>query len=328
MALPGRDLPLQKLHVPWQQTHSVGAGLFNLGNTGFVNSVLQCLTHTAPLASYMLSRQHSQSCVQQGFCMMCTLQAHVHEVLSCSGSAVSPEGVISQLPRIGQHFQLGNQEDAHEFFYYAMDAMQRACLSRDSDWNTSQASRVIDQVFTGFLQSRGTFQRYNGIFDSICGKQLLVHSSMASTSIAVRIGCCNGQRQVTTIGIHNCLCLFSRCKQLTRVAKRLTIHHCPNILTLCLKRFDPFSGRKINSVVKYPAYLHLGAYMSEAPEIPLIYSLYAVLVHQGHSCYEGHYYCFVKASNGRWYKMDDESVVPCDTKTVLSQQAYLLFYTR
>lgn len=31
-------------------------------------------------------------------------------------------------------------------------------------------------------------------------------------------------------------------------SKRLTIHHSPNVLTVCLKRFDAFTGRKISKV--------------------------------------------------------------------------------
>lgn len=39
-----------------------GAGLINMGNTCYLNSVLQCLTYTEPLAAYLQSGRHRNSC--------------------------------------------------------------------------------------------------------------------------------------------------------------------------------------------------------------------------------------------------------------------------
>ena len=41
---------------------------------------------------------------------------------------------------------------------------------------------------------------------------------------------------------------------------------------------------------------------------PVMYKLYGVLVHAGYSCNSGHYYCYVKGSNGMWYEMNDNRV--------------------
>ncbi|KAK4806108.1 hypothetical protein QYF61_005480 [Mycteria americana] len=79
-------------------------------------------------------------------------------------------------------------------------------------------------------------------------------------------------------------------------------------------------------VVEYPEYLDLRPYTSQTAGEPLLCALYAVLVHRGASCCAGHYFCYTKASNGLWYKMNDPSVDGCGTDTVLRQQGYLLFY--
>ncbi|NWX09482.1 UBP42 hydrolase, partial [Caloenas nicobarica] len=298
-------LPPRMICTAWQQTRSVGGGLYNLGNTCFLNSVLQCLTYTPPLANYLLSRQHSQSCAEEGFCMMCTMEVHTEEVLSCSGSAIAPTAVVSELQRIGEQFQLGAQEDAHEFFGCAVDAMQRACLSRRSDRDTSsQSSTVIDQVFGGLLRSRVTCLSCKAVSDTYEAFVDIPLDIKAASSVTGALEDFVRPEHLDGENSYKC----SKCEQLVSASKRLTIHQSSNVLTVCLKRFDPFSGRKIGKVVQYPEYLDLGAYTSQAPRGPLLYSLYAVLVHEGYSCQAGHYYCFVKASDGRWYKMNDDSV--------------------
>lgn len=54
--------PMERLSLKWERVYRVGAGLHNLGNTCFLNSTIQCLTYTPPLANYLLSKEHSRNC--------------------------------------------------------------------------------------------------------------------------------------------------------------------------------------------------------------------------------------------------------------------------
>ena len=122
--------------------------------------------------------------------------------------------------------------------------------------------------------------------------------------------------------------MCAKCKKKVPASKRFSIHRTSNVLTLSLKRFANFSGGKITKDVGYPEFLNIRPYMSQSSGDPVMYGLYAVLVHSGYSCHAGHYYCYVKASNGQWYQMNDSLVHSSNVKVVLSQQAYVLFYLR
>lgn len=51
-----------KLQLTWKQPRSIGAALVNVGNTCFFNSVIQCLTYTPPIVSYLHTGDHHEKC--------------------------------------------------------------------------------------------------------------------------------------------------------------------------------------------------------------------------------------------------------------------------
>ncbi|XP_051625628.1 ubiquitin carboxyl-terminal hydrolase 42-like [Manacus candei] len=338
MTPPQRILfPPEKICMVWQQRQSAGAGLLNVGNTCFLNAVLQCLTYTPPLANYLLSREHSQACRQQGFCMMCIMEAHVNKVLR-SVSAILPLAVLRAFRFIGEHFQLGREEDAHDFLCCTVNAMQRACLSASNDLDiSSQSTTIVHQIFGGFLRSRVICFSCKAISDSYeafldVPLDIKVRGFAVVLQDMARLFRVNTfvlkAYPVNTRGLGRGWEGERMCEKNVATTKRFTVHCAPKVLTVCLKRFDCFTGGKISKVVEYPEYLDLRPYMSQADGEALLYSLYAVLVHSGVSCHGGHYFCYTKASNGLWYRMDDESVQLRSIDTVLRQQAYLLFYAR
>ncbi|XP_023659452.2 ubiquitin carboxyl-terminal hydrolase 36 isoform X1 [Paramormyrops kingsleyae] len=320
LLFPGNRLSLQ-----WERTYRVGAGLHNLGNTCFLNSTVQCLTYTPPLANHLLSKEHSRACHQSGFCMICIMQNHIIQAFANTGNAIKPVSFIRDLKKIARHFRFGSQEDAHEFLRYTIDAMQKACLNGYPKVDRqTQATTLVHQIFGGYLRSR--------VKCSICKSVSDTYDPYLDIAVEIRQAA-NIVRALELFvkpdvlsGENAYMC--ARCKKKVPATKRFTVHRTSNVLTLSLKRFANFSGGKITKDVGYPEFLNIRPYMSQNTGDPIMYGLYAVLVHSGYSCHAGHYYCYVKASNGQWYQMNDSMVHSSNIKVVLNQQAYVLFYLR
>uniref|UniRef100_A0A8C8VKB8 ubiquitinyl hydrolase 1 n=1 Tax=Pelusios castaneus TaxID=367368 RepID=A0A8C8VKB8_9SAUR len=317
--------PMERLSMKWERVYRVGAGLHNLGNTCFLNSTVQCLTYTPPLANYLLSKEHSRSCHQGGFCTMCIMQNHMIQAFANSGNAIKPVSFIRDLKKIARHFRFGSQEDAHEFLRYIIDAMQKACLNGYTKLDRhSQATTLVHQIFGGYLRSRvkcSVCRSVSDTYDPFLDIALEIRQAaniVRALELFVRADVLSGENAY----------MCAKCKRKVPATKRFTIHRASNVLTLSLKRFANFSGGKITKDVGYPEFLNVRPYMSQSNGSPVTYGLYAVLVHSGFSCHAGHYYCYVKASNGQWYQMNDSLVHSSNIKVVLNQQAYVLFYLR
>ncbi|KAM6175114.1 ubiquitin carboxyl-terminal hydrolase 36 [Erethizon dorsatum] len=317
--------PTERLSLRWERVFRVGAGLHNLGNTCFLNATVQCLTYTPPLANYLLSREHARSCHQGSFCMLCVMQNHIVQAFANSGNAIKPVSFIRDLKKIARHFRFGNQEDAHEFLRYTIDAMQKACLNGYAKLDRqTQATTLVHQIFGGYLRSRVKCSMCKSVSDTYDPYLDVALEIRQATNIVRALELFVKPDVLSGENAYMC----AKCKKKVPASKRFTIHRTSNVLTLSLKRFANFSGGKITKDVGYPEFLNIRPYMSQSNGDPVMYGLYAVLVHSGYSCHAGHYYCYVKASNGQWYQMNDSLVHSSNVKVVLNQQAYVLFYLR
>ncbi|KAK4276877.1 hypothetical protein QN277_014978 [Acacia crassicarpa] len=312
----------------WNKAELQPFGLINCGNSCYANAVLQCLAFTPPLTAYLLQGLHSKACANKKGCFTCEFESLV---LKSKGtkSALSPKGILSQLQNIGSRLGNGREEDAHEFLRCAIDTMQLVCLTEaglDASGSSEEETTLMGLTFGGYLHSKIKCMK--------CGGKSERQERMMDLTVAI-------EGEITTLeealrqftstesleGENKYHCV--RCKSYENAKKKLTVSEAPNILTIALKRFQSGKFGKLNKPIRFPEILDLAPFMSGTSDIP-IYRLYGIIVHLDvmNAAFSGHYVCYVKNSQNKWFKVDDSAVTPVELERVLTKGAYMLLYAR
>lgn len=310
-------------------------GLKNLGNSCYLNSVLQCLTYTPPLANFCLNHLHSSLCDsavdRKRECPFCILEKRIVRSLSMDLTQDAPSKIQSCLRIFAEHFRLGRQEDAHEFLRYVIDACHNTCLRlkklrrKGNNDNGPSTTSVVKDIFGGALQSQ--------VKCLSCGAESNKTDEIMDISLDVlhfnslKQALQNFFQPEVLDGNNKYKC--DNCKKLVSARKQMSILQAPNVLVIQLKRFEGLYGGKIDKLIAFEEVLVLSSYMNKAsqdshPE----YNLFATIVHSGYSPESGHYYAYIKDAMGCWYCCNDSYVSLSTLQGVLSEKVYILFFSR
>ncbi|XP_033631005.1 ubiquitin carboxyl-terminal hydrolase 22-like [Asterias rubens] len=145
-------------------------GLINLGNTCFMNCIVQALTHTPLLRDFFLADKHNcQMGASSDQCLVCEMSRVFQEFYSGLRSVHIPYRLLHLVWTHARHLAGYEQQDAHEFFIAALDVLHRHCKGHNgiSGNNPNLCNCIIDQIFTGGLQSDVTCQSCRGISTTV-----------------------------------------------------------------------------------------------------------------------------------------------------------------
>lgn len=329
-------------------------GLRNLGNTCFMNSILQCLSNTKELRDYCLQNQYLRD-LNNNSRMRTALMSEFAKLIqllwtSSPNESVSPSEFKTQIQRYAPRFVGYNQQDAQEFLRFLLDGLH------------SEVNRVLvrPRASTDTLdhlpddeKSRQMWRRYQEREDSRISD--LFVGQLKSSLTCSECGYCSTafdpfwdlslpipKKSYGEVTLMDCLRLFTkedvldgdekptccRCKARTRCTKKFSIQKFPKILVLHLKRFSEARIRtsKLTTFVNFQLKdLDLREFASQSCN-HAVYNLYAVSNHSG-TTMGGHYTAYCKNPvSSEWHSFNDSRVTPMSSSHVRSSDAYLLFY--
>lgn len=328
-------------------------GLLNLGQTCFLNVVLQSFLANPLLRNYFLSDKHNHRLCSRGKdCTCCEMDTLFSEVYSGNEAPFGPTTFLSTTWRASSELSGYAQQDAHECFISALNQIH--ATSRGS--TKLSCICIVHSTFDGLLQSDVKCKK--------CGNVTTATDPMLDISLELK-------GKIGEIGRNNtlasCLRRFTQPEELGATeyscdkcgrcpaSKRLSIRKLPPVLSFQFKRFeyksaDRSSAQKIEASVRFPASLNMaeyttlvmkaqegerekgqkteGSYSSSdiGPQAMYEYDLFAVICHDG-QIDNGHYTCFARYQD-EWYYFDDDKVTHSSLGACLKSQAYMCFYVK
>jgi len=267
--------------------------------------------------------------------------------LRCRAASGPPPEVVRWLPRLGEEFTFGAQEDAHEFLRSLLRLLEDEELkehaetlrldSTEAPAPNADLTAAPKRIFGGLLVSQCTCTKRDCVASSFSFEpfmDLSLDITEATDSVEDALQLFTAAEKLDKTNLWKC----DSCGETVRARKQLTIYSPPSFLALHLKRFRHGERGKVTRPVQFSAELNLRPFLcSGSPEAgrPVLYELRAIIVHLdklGYSSF-GHYVSYVRCAGERkgsssWFLVDDSQTTEVPEAEVLRQQAYLLFYAR
>lgn len=328
------------------------SGLANLGNTCFINSCIQVLSHTYELNDFLENETYKKKIKDKCDSALLIEWDNLRKILWNENCIISPGKFIKTIQKVAhikgvELFTGYNQNDVSEFMLFLIDCFHNS-LSRGVKMTiTGKPENETDEIaIKCFEMVKNMYSKdYSEIWNlfyavNVSEISRLDNGKVLSTKpepyfmIDLPIPPNNKNPSLIDCFDHyvegEIIEEFKNedTNEVLDIRKRILFWSFPNILTIDLKRFNNKS-QKNQIFISFPLDdLNLSNYVIGYKKNDYVYELYGVCNHSG-STMGGHYTAYVKNANGKWYHYNDTNVSEIGINdSIITPKAYMLFYRK
>jgi ubiquitin carboxyl-terminal hydrolase 2/21 len=331
------------------------SGLTNLGNTCFLNSTMQVLSHTYELNNFLEMNTYKKKLNNKYDSALLLEWDELRNLLWKENCIVSPFKFVKTVQKLaklkGQDMFTGfNQNDLPEFLIFIIDCFHNAlsrevnmtingkienekdeiavkCFERIKQMYENEYSeiwKIFYGIHVSILENASTGKKISITPEPFFIINLPIPSNNKSPSL---IDCFDLYVEYELMEGDNSIQIEGSNEKVS-AKKSISFWSLPNILVIDIKRFNT-TMKKNQIMIDFPLdNLDLSKYIIGYDKSSYIYDLYGVCNHSG-SLLGGHYTAFVKNMNNKWYHYNDTTVSEVKIEEqIKTPKAYCFFYRK
>jgi len=330
-------------------------GLANVGNTCYMNSLLQILSHTYEFNDFLAEKTYENRLNKKPDSVLLIEWDKLREMMWSQNCTIAPWGFVKAVQKVSalkgiSLFTGYSQNDCQEYLLFLIDSFHNSIsrevemtitgnVENDRDIMAKECYNMMTNMFSKDYSE--VVKLFYGIHVSVIqdvntGEHLSVRPE---PFFVLSVPIPEGKRIVT---VNQCLDEYCKLERMEGdnawynedkdmkqdIDKGMVFWSLPNILILHLKRWN-WQGRKDNRMVATELdTVDFTKYINGYNKSSYVYELYGVCNHSGGSM-GGHYTANVRVANNEWYNFNDQRITKITNPSqIVTPQAYCLFYRK
>lgn len=329
-------------------------GLTNMGNSCYLNSCMQIISHTYELNAMLKTKQYKKRLNYKPESVILLEWDKLRELMWSENCTVSPNGFLWTVRKVSMVkkmdlFSGTSQNDIQEFLLFIIDCfhisltrevemsilgtsvtkkdkLAEVCYDMMKKMYSKEYSEMLN-IFYGIQVSEITAIETNETLSLHPEPISVISLSLPPNTENPSLLDCLGHYCAKEILEGENAWFNDKTTQKENVNRGIIFWSLPNILIIDLKRWDT-NGRKISRLVTAPLNsMDLSAYVKGYNSASYVYDLYGVCNHMGAAQF-GHYTSYIKNANGKWYEFNDTNIREINENNVITPFSYCFFYRK